>query len=163
MPTLHLQITKPKQITKISNHIVAQNFRLTKATVLARDSGTATQGLIGNLEIHIDGLRGNEILSNKTAGRIPIPVIKHYNVDQLTTTQFDYDLNFTSESLSTTFTIETFGYFASTGKTSIQNLDEGNIQRIPAGTDGFFLDGVNQGFPIAIDLYFDYETNHTFF
>lgn len=163
MPVLHISITKPKQTVKLSNHVVAQDVRFKKASILNRHTSAGTQGILGNLEIHFDGLMGNEILSNKSAGRIVIPNMKHYNADQLITNHIDYDLAFNTENIPREFVVETFGYYASSGKTSLQNLDEGNIQRLPSTPDGFFATQTGEGMPMLIDLFFDYETNNTYF
>jgi len=147
----------------LNKHIVAQEFTLTKAVILSRHSLNTSQGLLGNLEINIDSFRGSEIVSNKTNGKIPIPISKHYGADQLITHDHDFNLSFNAENLPFIFDVEVFGYFPSTGKTSLENLDEGNIQRIPATTDGYFATTAGEGYPISIDLYLDYQTNHTFF
>tara|TARA_R100001198_G_C5189551_1_gene182767 strand:+ start:35 stop:511 length:477 start_codon:yes stop_codon:yes gene_type:complete len=158
MPVFHLSITKPQQTVKISNHLIAQNFRLTKAVVVNRHTTTANKDhYIGNLELQIGGLMGNEFLSNTTNGRIPIPNQKHFVANHIISYDYDYDLSLKGENIPYTFDINVYGY------KDLTDLEAGQVSLLPAKANGHFADTAGEGLPVIIDLYFEYETNHTFF
>ena len=156
MPVIHLQINSPKQVVKIANHITSQDLKLFKATVTSRHSVAGQEGVSGNLEIHMGGLQGNEILSNVTAGRIPIPNLKHYVANTLITSDIDFDLTFAAESIPETFVVDVMGY------SSIANMRNKNIITLPSDADGYFANNVGDGNPVTINLYFEYSSNHRF-
>ena len=163
MTILHIELHSPIQRVKITNHISSQTFKLIKSTVTSRHSTAGTDGLLGNLEIQMSGLQGNEILSNTTQGRIPIPIIKHYQSNQLLTSDVDLELEFTAENIPTEFVVSTMGYFSGQGNSSIENLRNNRIQQLPSDVDGFFDDVVGHGSPLTINLYFEYQSNGRFF
>lgn len=162
MPVFHLSIRKPTQTVKISNHLIAQSFRLTKAIVVNRHTTLAENDrYLGNLEIQIGGLMGNEFLSNTTNGRIPIPNPKHFTTHQILTHQIDYDLSFSGENIPYTFDVNVFGY------KNLADFKAGQVTLLPSASTGEFagdaVGDAGHGLPVLIDLYFEYETNHTFF
>ena len=158
MPVFHLSITKPTQTVKISNHLIAQNFRLTKAVVVNRHTTTTNKDhYIGNLELQIGGLLGNEFLSNTTNGRIPIPNQKHFIANHIITYVSDYDLSFKGENIPYTFDINVYGY------KDLTDLEAGQVTLLPSKANGHFADTAGEGLPVIIDLYFEYQTNATFF
>lgn len=163
MTILHIELLGPSQKVKITNHITSQGFKLIKSTVTSRHCTTGTDGLLGNLEIQMAGLQGNEILSNTTQGRIPLPIIKHYQNNQLLTADVDMNLEFTAESIPTEFVVHTMGYFSGQGNTSIENLREGKIQELPKDANGFYEDVAGFGSPLMINLYFEYQSNGRYF
>lgn len=174
MPVLHISIEKPTQTINLTNHIISQNLRLTKVIIVNNGHHLTDHAdhFLGNIEIQVGNfLMSNEFLSNTTAGRIPVPNIRHYgSTSQLKTHVLDYDISFKTENIPHIFEVKTFGYKDGASRTA------NSIALLPSlinsghfasnSSAGNVLEGEStQGMtmPVLIDLFFDYETNDTFF
>jgi hypothetical protein len=156
MPVLHINITKPEQTHKIHTLINAQKFILKKAIIKTYPSASGTE--IPAFAVSItDAMGANDIISNKSGGRIWLPTKPHYESgDKIGTFDCDFHMEFNSETIPTIFTTKVYKVI------DLADLKKDHTP-LTQYTEFLTTTATGKGDPYSIDLFFEYDSNHTFF
>ena len=108
MPILQFSITKSNETINISRDIHAQTFTLKKAIAIFPPTDTLNMTFSGGLKVKLGFMTGNETLSNDLTNQVIIPFygvsgVPGWKPDPQSVFVQDYDFNFNSEDIKSTF------------------------------------------------------------
>ena len=108
MPILQFSINKSNETINISRDIHAQTFTLKKAICIFSATSAQNMEYAGGVKIKLGFMTGNETLSNDITNEIIIPFANNtqtagWKPDPQCVFMIDYDFNFNSEDIKSTF------------------------------------------------------------